>query len=136
MRKFLEAVELLLERYPLSLYSSIMVVVTGAVFFITSSDSGSFVVVALTSNTDGDASSRSERIFWAVIEGVIACMLLVGGGLVALKTASIITGLPIALIMVPMCLALLRGLKKELSMQKAKGETGKEKASIDIGNRD
>lgn len=114
-----QAMFVLLERYPLALYSSIMVVVTGAVFFVTSSDSGSFVVVALTSSTDGDTSSKPQRVFWAVVEGIIACLLLLGGGLIALQTASLITGLPVAIVIIPMCLALLRELKKELSMKKS-----------------
>ena len=43
----------------------------------------------------------------------MAIVLLVGGGLVALQTASIITGLFFAVILLFMCLSLLKGLKEE-----------------------
>ena len=54
-----------------------------------------------------------QRIFWAVTEGLVAIVLLIGGGLVALQTASIITGLFFAVILLFMCLSLLKGLKEE-----------------------
>ncbi len=69
-------------------------------FFVTSSDSGSLVVDSLASG--GKIHSPvGQRVFWAVMEGVIAAVLLVVGGtqaLTVLQTAVIITGLPFALI--------------------------------------
>jgi len=115
------AMFVLLERYPLAFYSSLLVVLVGAVFFVTSSDSGSFVVNGLTSSKDGDATIKSQRIFWAIIEGAIACALLLSGGIVALQTASLITGLPVAIVILPLCAALLKGLKEELKNQESGG---------------
>ena len=51
-----------------------------------------------------------QRIFWAVLEGVVAAVLLYGGGLVALQTAAITTGLPFSVILLGMCVALHKGL--------------------------
>ena len=42
-----------------------------------------------------------------VIEGVIAIALLLGGGLTALQTAVITTGLPFTLVLLAMCVAIL-----------------------------
>jgi len=49
--------------------------------------------------------------WWCMVE--VAIVLLVGGGLVALQTASIITGLFFAVILLFMCFSLLKGLKEE-----------------------
>ncbi len=69
-------------------------------FFVTSSDSGSLVVDSLASG--GKLKSPvSQRIFWALMEGFIAAVLLIIGGsqaLSILQTAVITTGLPFALI--------------------------------------
>ncbi len=44
------------------------------------------------------------------MEGLVAATLLVGGGLVALQTAAIATGLPFAIVLLGMCYALHRGM--------------------------
>jgi choline/glycine/proline betaine transport protein len=42
----------------------------------------------------------------------VAAVLLMGGGLVALQTATITTGLPFAVILLGMCYSLHKGLKE------------------------
>ncbi|MFT5367122.1 MAG: choline/glycine/proline betaine transport protein, partial [Candidatus Latescibacterota bacterium] len=54
-----------------------------------------------------------QRIFWAAMEGIVASVLLLGGGLKALQTAVIITGLPFALVLLLLGFSLLRGLKHD-----------------------
>jgi choline/glycine/proline betaine transport protein len=100
------------EQLPFSTVLSIIGIILVAGFFVTSSDSGSLVVDSLTSGGRTD-SPVGIRIFWAVAEGAIAAVLL-GGGLQALQTAVIITGLPFALILLLMCYSLYRGLSEEL----------------------
>ena len=75
----------------------ILAIVLVVIFFVTSSDSGSLVIDTITAGGKVDAPV-SQRIFWAVMEGLVAATLLIGGGLVALQTAAIATGLPRALI--------------------------------------
>src|SRR5690606_22963496 len=48
--------------------------------------------------------------FWAVLEGLVAGALLVAGGLIALQTAAVTTGLPFAVVLLGMCYALHKGL--------------------------
>lgn len=82
-------------------------------FFVTSSDSGSLVVDNLTSGGKED-SPKTQRVFWAVMEGVIALSVLLLGGEVALKTlqsAVIITGLPFAVLLIIMMFSLSRELQ-------------------------
>jgi choline/glycine/proline betaine transport protein len=78
-------------------------------FFVTSSDSGSLVIDMLTAGGHTDPP-KVQRVFWAVTEGVVAATLLLGGGLQALQTAAITSGLPIAVILLLMCYTLYRGL--------------------------
>jgi len=109
----------LLENFPLSSITSIVGVLLVTSFFVTSSDSGSLVVDSLTAGGKLDAPVP-QRIFWAFTEGAVAAVLLVGGGLKALQTASIITGLPFAIILIIMVYSLLKGLQDEhLSMERA-----------------
>lgn len=101
-----------LEDYPFSIVLNIIAVLLIAGFFVTSSDSGSLVVDSLTSGGKIDAPV-GQRVFWAVAEGSIAAVLLIGGGLQALQTASIVTGLPFALILLIMCYSLYKGLQED-----------------------
>lgn len=98
--------------YPLSFAINIVAVLLIAGFFITSSDSGSLVIDSLTSGGKIDAPV-GQRIFWAVTEGTVAAVLLIGGGLQALQTATIVTGLPFALILMVMCYSLYKGLSED-----------------------
>lgn len=111
-----------LEGFPFSVVLNIIGVILIASFFVTSSDSGSLVVDSLTSGGKIDAPV-GQRIFWALAEGVVAAVLLIGGGLQALQTASIVTGLPFALILLFMCYSLYIGLRDEyLKMEEKKAQ--------------
>jgi len=88
------------------------------VFFVTSSDSGSLVVDHLTSGGKLD-SPVPQRVFWAIMEGVVAAVLLLGGGLETLQTAAIATGLPFAIVLLLIVYALYIGLSQELFVETA-----------------
>jgi choline/glycine/proline betaine transport protein len=102
----------LLDRLPAADITSALAALVVAIFFITSSDSGSFVVDMLTSGGDLNPPVW-QRVFWAVSEGVIAAVLLVAGGLAALQSAAINTGLPFCVILLLVCLGLGRALHEE-----------------------
>jgi choline/glycine/proline betaine transport protein len=102
----------LLEQFPISTVTSTVGVILVTSFFITSSDSGSLVVDSLTAGGKLDAPVP-QRIFWALTEGAVAAVLLVGGGLGALQTAAISTGLPFAIILLFLVWSLLKGLRAE-----------------------
>ena len=113
-----------IEDYPFAFVLNIIAIILIAGFFVTSSDSGSLVVDNLTSGGKLDAPV-GQRIFWALAEGGIAAVLLIGGGLQALQTATIVTGLPFAIILIIMCFSLYKGLREDLKKLK-KRETQKE----------
>lgn len=106
------ALFVLLEQYPLSFVTSIIGITLVISFFVTSSDSGSLVIDSITSGGKLDAPV-GQRIFWAVSEGAVAATLLLGGGLKALQTAAISTGLPFTLLLFIMCYSLYKGLLEE-----------------------
>jgi choline/glycine/proline betaine transport protein len=105
----------MLESYPLTTLTSIVAIVLVTTFFVTSSDSGSLVVDHLTSGGKHDVP-RTQRIFWAVTEGAVAAVLLIGGGLSALQTASVTTGLPFAVILLVMVYSVYVGLDTEYNI--------------------
>jgi len=107
------AMFVMLDNFPLTALSSIVGILLVTIFFVTSSDSGSLVVDNLTSGGKLD-SPVPQRVFWAVMEGVVAAVLLLGGGLTALQTAAIATGLPFAVVLLVMCYSLNQGLSQEL----------------------
>jgi choline/glycine/proline betaine transport protein len=88
------------------------------IFFVTSSDSGSLVVDHLTSGGKLD-SPTTQRVFWAVMEGAIAAVLLIGGGLATLQTASVSTGLPFAFVLLIGVYSLYVGFSQETYVEDA-----------------
>jgi choline/glycine/proline betaine transport protein len=102
----------LLEQFPLGAISGGLATLLVITFFVTSSDSGSLVIDHLTSGGKHDVP-KTQRIFWAVTEGGVAAVLLAGGGLNALQTASIATGFPFAIILCLMCYTVYKGLDNE-----------------------
>ncbi|MBM7562979.1 choline-glycine betaine transporter [Fusibacter tunisiensis] len=106
----------MLENLPWNAILSGVGIVLVTVFFVTSSDSGSLVVDHLTSGGKLD-SPVPQRVFWAIMEGVVAATLLIGGGLTALQTASVITGLPFAIILIAIIYSLRAGLKQEYEIE-------------------
>lgn len=55
-----------------------------------------------------------QRIFWCVVEGLIAIVLLIGGGLSALQAGVTATGVPFSILMLAMCYTIFQGLRTEL----------------------
>ncbi|MYD86347.1 MAG: BCCT family transporter [Acidobacteria bacterium] len=100
----------MLELLPLTGVTSTIGVVLVIVFFVTSSDSGSLVIDTITAGGKLDAPV-AQRVFWCTFEGLVAITLLVSGGLVALQTASLLTGFPFALVLLGMCCSIWKGLR-------------------------
>ena len=105
----------MLEAFPWTGVVSMVGVLLLVSFFVTSSDSGSLVVDHLTSGGKLD-SPKPQRVFWAIMEGLVAIVLLAGGGLGALQAAAVATGLPFALILLVMCWSLKKAFTEELDM--------------------
>ena len=113
------ALFMLLEHFPLSYFSILFVVIAGVIFFVTSSDSGSLVIDFITSGGKEKTDVRL-RIFWALLEGLVAAVLVLGGGLIALQTGSLVTGLPVCILMLVVCHSVLKALREEHAMLEKK----------------
>ena len=105
------------DQMPLAQITSLIGIILVAVFFITSSDSGSLVIDAITAGgkTDGPVP---QRVFWCTFEGLIAIALLMGGGLKALQSMVVTTGLPFTFVLLLMCVSIVLGLHSERRMIK------------------
>jgi len=107
-----------------SIFSLFMLVL----FFVTSADSGSLVINRITSGGKGNTPAI-QRAIWAIIQGLVAIALLVGGGSVALEAiqaGSISMALPFVFILIAATISLLRGVYIELyDPQKMINKNGK-----------
>lgn len=103
---------LVLQQLPVSGITLVLAVLLIFVFFVTSSDSGSFVDDMVTSGGDPNPPVL-QRIFWAVAEGAVAAILLFSGGLMALRSVSLTTGLPMTVFLICACVGLVRALRRE-----------------------
>ncbi|QHI68795.1 BCCT family transporter [Tichowtungia aerotolerans] len=108
----------MMKSFPMTPVLSFAAIILVVVFFVTSSDSGSLVVDHLTSGGKLD-SPVPQRVFWAVMEGIVAAVLLMGGGLKTLQTAAITTGLPFTMVLLFIVYALYKGLSQELYVERA-----------------
>lgn len=106
-----------LEGLPLGLVTSVIAIFVIVFFFITSSDSGSLVIDILS--TGGDLETpKVTRVYWAVLEGVAAAVLLLVGGsasLTALRTVSIATAIPFSVVILLACFALLKAFQHDVA---------------------
>ncbi|MFC0202293.1 BCCT family transporter [Paracoccus rhizosphaerae] len=103
----------MLDDLPMTQITSLIGIVLVIVFFVTSSDSGSLVIDTITSGGKTDAPTL-QRVFWCVFSGVIAVVLLLSaGGLTALQSMVISTGLPFTVLLLIMCVAVWKGLASE-----------------------
>lgn len=107
----------LLGGLPLGTVASVLAIAVVVFFFVTSADSGSLVIDILA--TGGDVETpKVTRVYWSVLEGVAAAVLLLVGGagsLTALQTASIATAVPFSIIMVLACVSMLKAFRYELA---------------------
>ncbi|GAA1861865.1 BCCT family transporter [Brevibacterium marinum] len=97
---------------PLGPVLSIIAIILVAIFFITSSDSGSLVVDMLASGGHPNPPMWS-RVLWALMEGALAIGLLIAGGLEALQAGSLMTALPFSVILILICVSTLKAFSKE-----------------------
>jgi choline/glycine/proline betaine transport protein len=85
------------EYFPASTFLSVLGIMLVVTFFVSSSDSGSLVIDTLAS---GGAQEPPvwQRVFWAITEGIVAATLLLAGGIEALQTMTIVSALPIMIL--------------------------------------
>lgn len=98
-------------------------IVLVTIFFITSADSGAFVVAMIVSKGDPNPS-RMTRLVWASMSGVIAAALIGAGaisgadtsGMTALQAMALVSAAPFSVVMIVMMISVLRSLGREVSL--------------------
>lgn len=104
-----------LENFPFSQILMGLAIVIILTFFVTSSDSGALVTSMLTASKKENTKDEPPmilRIIWAISLGVIAIVLLAGGGIGALQTSVIVTGVPFAILVSFAAKSLLKSLNE------------------------
>ena len=102
-----------LSNLPLGSFFSFIAILLVAIFFITSSDSGSLVVDMLASGGHPNPPTWS-RVLFAVLEGLVAAVLLLAGGLTALQAGALATALPFSIVLILMVLATVKALRNDV----------------------
>lgn len=107
----------LLGGLPLGIVTSVLAIFVIVFFFVTSSDSGSLVIDILS--TGGDLETpKVTRVYWSVLEGIVAAVLLLIGGagsLTALQTMSIATAVPFSVVLVLACVSMLKAFRYDVA---------------------
>lgn len=111
------------EHYPFGEILSIIAILLIGIFFITSADSGTFVLGMMTTNGSLNPGNRIKLI-WGVMLSIISIALLYTGGLQALQNTMIVSALPFSAIMGLMTISLIKALYKE-SKELSKGKLKK-----------
>lgn len=97
-----------LEHFPFAQIMSYIALTAVALFFITSSDSASYVV----HNLADTKPLASRKIYWAVLEGIIALVVLFLGGIKYLELLVIITAFPFTVFVCIIVYGFFKELKK------------------------
>lgn len=92
------ALFIFLEQLPFNQITPFIALFLIVVFFVTSADSGSLVMNILSCN-GSDNPPTWMRIFWTSTVGLVAFVLLYAGGLKALQTMTIVSALPVSIIL-------------------------------------
>lgn len=98
-----------LEYLPLTKLVSFVVIAVIIIFFVTSADSGIFVMNSIATK-NARVSPRWQTIAWGALLAVLALMLLNAGGLAALQSMTLITALPFSIIMLLFIVSLTKAL--------------------------
>ncbi|MEJ7841388.1 MAG: BCCT family transporter [Rubrobacter sp.] len=118
-----------LNQFPLALPMSILTLVVLWIFFVAGADAGTIVLGSMSTGGPHEPK-RWIKLAWGLAMAAIAGILLVAGGLGALQSASVLTGVPFAFIMVLMCVSFLKHLTTEA---RGGGEQGA--ANVNLAER-
>ncbi|MBR9757811.1 MAG: BCCT family transporter [Algicola sp.] len=98
-----------LEYLPLAEITSFLTISIIIIFFVTSADSGMFVMNSIATK-NARISPKWQTAGWGILLAVLALMLLNAGGLNALQSMTLITALPFSVIMLLFIVSLVKAL--------------------------
>ncbi|RKJ37859.1 BCCT family transporter, partial [Butyricicoccus sp. 1XD8-22] len=93
----------------------VVFVILAFIFLSTTIDSAAYTLSFMSSKaaTEMQEPARWIRVFWALVIGAVAVILMYGGGLSALQTLSVITGFPIMFICIIIGISLFKWIKED-----------------------
>lgn len=123
-----------LQEFPIAGAMSLLVMILVGIFFVSGADAASIVMGTL-SQRGAFEPTRPEVVFWGVVTGAVAAiMLLIGDGqgdaLAGLQNLTILVAAPFVLVMIGMCVALMRDLRKDPLI--VRGEVGVEVVELAV----
>ena len=102
-----------LDYLPLSGVTGLVSLVVISLFFITSADSGIYVLNNIASRDKSLAAPRWQAVMWGILMSVVAIVLMQSGGLANLQAMTLLVVLPFAMLMLLMCFSLWKGLNAD-----------------------
>ena len=111
-----------LELFPASELLSFIAVLMIVIFFVTSSDSSAMVIDMLASGGH-EHPPLWQRVFWSLLIGTVAMVLMLAGGLQALQAAMIASALPFSFILIISTYGLLRALSIDATKKESLSQT-------------
>ena len=102
-----------LDYLPLSGVTGLVSLVVISLFFITSADSGIYVLNNIASRDKSLAAPRWQAVMWGVLMSIVAIVLMQSGGLANLQAMTLLVALPFAMLMLLMCFSLWKGLNAD-----------------------
>ncbi len=105
---------------PFTFIVSLLSILLIFTFLITSADSATYILGTMTSGGSMHPPLLL-RVVWGTLMAGIAAVLLLASGLGGLQTASLISALPFTIILLVICFALVKALRKEPGMAPKKG---------------
>ena len=102
-----------LDYLPLSAVTGIVSLLIISLFFITSADSGIYVLNNIASRDKSLTSPRWQAVMWGGVMSVVAIVLMRSGGLANLQAMTLMVSLPFAMLMLIMCVSLWKGLNAD-----------------------
>lgn len=102
-----------LDYLPLSGVTGLVSLVVISLFFITSADSGIYVLNNIASRDKSLAAPRWQAVMWGILMSVVSIVLMQSGGLANLQAMTLLVALPFAMLMLLMCFSLWKGLSAD-----------------------
>ena len=102
-----------LDYLPLSGVTGLVSLVVISLFFITSADSGIYVLNNIASRDKSLAAPRWQAVMWGILMSVVSIVLMQSGGLANLQAMTLLVALPFAMLMLLMCFSLWKGLNAD-----------------------
>lgn len=105
----------LLAQYPGAVPAAAVATFTGLLFYVTSADSGALVMSNFATRIEdpNEDGPKWMRVFWAVATGLLTIAMLLVGGIATLQAATIVFGLPFAIVLYLVMFGLWKALRLE-----------------------